>query len=117
MSPELINRIDSVIVFQQLAKEQVRSIIDNLTRNLRAVAKENGFELDITEAVKDFLIEHGGFDPEYGARPMRRTVRTYLEDKLTDDILLKLFASGDKVRNMVNGDEIVWDKGCSVSCD
>jgi ATP-dependent Clp protease ATP-binding subunit ClpC len=42
MSPELINRIDSVIVFQQLAKEQVRSIIDNLTRNLRAVAKENG---------------------------------------------------------------------------
>jgi len=76
MSPELINRIDSVIVFQQLAKEQVRSIIDNLTRNLRAVAKENGFELDITEAVKDFLIEHGGFDPEYGARPMRRTVQT-----------------------------------------
>ena len=51
ISPEFINRIDRVIVFQQLAKEQVRSIIDNLTRNLRAVAKENGFELDITEAV------------------------------------------------------------------
>jgi ATP-dependent Clp protease ATP-binding subunit ClpA len=45
-----------------------------------------------------------GFDPEYGARPMRRTVQTYLEDTLTDDILLKRFASGDKVRNMVNGD-------------
>jgi ATP-dependent Clp protease ATP-binding subunit ClpA len=89
---------------------KVRSIIDNLTHNLRAVAKENGFELDITEAVKDFLIEHGGFDPEYGARPMRRTVQTYLEDTLTDDILLKRFASGDKVRSMVNGDEIVREK-------
>lgn len=60
--------------------------------------------------MKDFLIEHGGFDPEYGARPMRRTVQTYHEDTLTDDILLKRFASGDKVRSMVNGDEIVWEK-------
>ncbi len=66
--------------------------------------------LDITEAVKDFLSEHVGFDPEYGARPMRRTVQTYLEDTFTEDIRLKRFASSDKVRSMVNGDEIGWEK-------
>ena len=110
MSPELINRIDNVIVFLQLVREQVRSIIDNLTRTLRSVAKENGFELEITEDVKDFLIDNGGFDPEYGARPMRRAVQNHLEDSLTDDLLLKRFSKGDKVRCVVSKGEVVWEK-------
>ena len=110
MSPELINRIDNVIVFLQLVKEQVRLIIDNLTRTLHAVANENGFELEITDEAKDHLIEHGGFDPEYGARPMRRAVQSMLEDSLTDDLLLKRFGKGDKARTVIKDGEIGWEK-------
>lgn len=110
MSPELINRIDNVIVFLQLIKEQVRLIIDNLTRTLQAVALENGFEIEITDAAKDYLIEHGGFDPEYGARPMRRAIQSMLEDTLTDDILSARFGKGDKVRTVVRQGKLSWQK-------
>jgi ATP-dependent Clp protease ATP-binding subunit ClpC len=110
MNPELINRVDEIIVFEQLTKEDVRQIIDFQTATLRKVATEKQLEVVITDEGKDYLISHGGYDPEYGARPMRRAIEKYLENPLTDDILEHKFGAGDKVKTVVNDDKLTFEK-------
>jgi ATP-dependent Clp protease ATP-binding subunit ClpC len=110
MNPELINRVDEIIVFEQLTKEDIRQIIDFQSARLHKVAAEKKIEVEVTDEGKDYLISHGGYDPEYGARPMRRAIEKHLENPLTDAILEHKFAAGDKVKTVVTDDKLTFEK-------
>ncbi len=85
--PEFLNRIDEIIVFHPMTRENIRSIAEVLLKELRQRAKtELGIHLSLDEKAKDFLAEKG-YDPKYGARPLRRTIQSYLENPLSEEIL------------------------------
>jgi ATP-dependent Clp protease ATP-binding subunit ClpC len=84
--PEFLNRVDEVIVFKPLGKEEMKRIIEIQIEEVRARLKDRDIALQLTDAAKDFLIEKG-FDPEFGARPIRRAIERFVEDPLSDAIL------------------------------
>lgn len=94
--PEFINRVDEVVVFHPLQKAQIRKIADIQIGYLRKRLKERDIELDITEAALD-LLGDAGFDPVYGARPLKRAIRTELENPLAQMILAGEFSPEDTV--------------------
>lgn len=85
--PEFLNRIDEIIVFHQLTKEHMKGIADIMLRGIERRSKEQlGITLTVNEAAKDLLIDKG-YDDKYGARPLRRTIQSLLEDKMAEEIL------------------------------
>ena len=84
--PEFLNRIDEVIVFHKLAKDEVKEIIDLMINRVRVQVAEHELQLDLTEESKDLLVEKG-WDPSMGARPLRRAIQRYIEDPLADEVL------------------------------
>ena len=85
--PEFLNRIDEIIVFHQLTKEHMKGIADIMLRGIEKRSKEQlGITLTVKEAAKDLLIDKG-YDDKYGARPLRRTIQSLLEDKMAEEIL------------------------------
>src|ERR1041384_4477519 len=84
--PEFLNRIDEVIVFHKLAKEEVKEIIDLMINRVRVQVAEHELQLELTEEAKDLLVEKG-WDPAMGARPLRRAIQRYIEDPLADFVL------------------------------
>lgn len=85
--PEFLNRIDEIIVFHQLMKEHMKGIADIMLRGIEKRSKEQlGITLTVNEAAKDLLIDKG-YDDKYGARPLRRTIQSLLEDKMAEEIL------------------------------
>ncbi|MCS7082866.1 MAG: ATP-dependent Clp protease ATP-binding subunit [Bacteroidetes bacterium] len=101
-NPEFLNRIDDVIVFHPLEKPHIYQIIDVMTADLMRRVRELGYELEITRAAKDFLVEKG-YDPQFGARPLRRAIQKYVEDPMAEEILKGTFKEGDKIK-------LDWDK-------
>ncbi len=86
--PEFLNRIDEIIVFHPMTRENIRAIADVLLKELRQRARaELGIHLSLDEKAKDFLAEKG-YDPKFGARPLRRTIQSYLENPLSEEILV-----------------------------
>ena len=85
-SPEFLNRLDDVIVFNSLKREHIHQIIDLSLRELFARVEELGYKIELTEKAKDFLSEKG-YDPQYGARPLNRAIQKYLEDPVAEEIL------------------------------
>ena len=85
-SPEFLNRLDDVIVFNSLQREHIHQIIDITLDRLFARIKALGYEVELTTAAKDFLAEKG-YDPQYGARPLNRAIQKYLEDAVAEEIL------------------------------
>ena len=104
--PEFLNRIDGVMVFHSLNKEQIRKIVDLMLRTVTEQLAEKGIKLEVTEAAKDFLGEKG-YDEAFGARPLRRAIQDRVEDKLSDSLLRGQFQSGDTVIVDLEGEEIV----------
>jgi len=94
--PEFLNRVDGVVVFHSLTKEQIRQIVDLMLASVTQQLKEKGITLEVTDAAKDFLGEKG-YDEVFGARPLRRTIQDMVEDKLSEDLLRGNFQSGDTV--------------------
>ena len=87
IKPEFLNRIDEIIVFHQLTKEHMKGIADIMLRGIEKRSKEQlGITLTVNEAAKDLLIDKG-YDDKYGARPLRRTIQSLLEDKMAEEIL------------------------------
>lgn len=86
LRPEFLNRVDEVICFEPLTKEQLYGIADLMTGEIADMAKEHGITIEITEAAKDVLIEKG-YDQAMGARPLRRVVRREIEDRLAEKII------------------------------
>ncbi len=84
--PEFLNRIDEVIVFHKLTRDQIKVIIDLLIGRVRTQVSEHELQLDLTEAAKDLLVDKG-WDPSMGARPLRRAIQRYIEDPLADEVL------------------------------
>lgn len=81
--PEFLNRVDDILVFTELSKEELKQIIDLMLDEVSKEASTNNIKLEVTEAVKDMILEKG-YDVKFGARPLRRTIQKYIEDKLTD---------------------------------
>jgi ATP-dependent Clp protease ATP-binding subunit ClpC len=104
--PEFLNRVDSVVVFHSLTKEQIRAIVDLMLTTVSQQLIEKGIGLKVTEAAKDFLGEKG-YDEVFGARPLRRVIQSMVEDKLSEDLLRGKFQAGDTVVVDLEGEEIV----------
>jgi ATP-dependent Clp protease ATP-binding subunit ClpC len=93
-SPEFLNRLDDVIVFNNLLREDIHKVIDITLKNVFARILALGYNVDLTEKAKDFLAEKG-YDPSYGARPLNRAVQKYLEDPVAEEILKGEVQAGD----------------------
>jgi len=94
--PEFLNRLDEIVVFHQLTKEQIKVIIDILMRDMRKRLKDKHLELVLTDKAQDFLVEEG-FNPVYGARPLKRAIQKYVEDPLSEELLRGRFHEGDMI--------------------
>ena len=93
-SPEFLNRIDDVVIFNSLNKENIFSIIDILMKNVMKRLNNLGFSLELSSEAKDFIAEKG-YDSQFGARPLHRAIQKYLEDPLAEEILNMHVKSGD----------------------
>jgi ATP-dependent Clp protease ATP-binding subunit ClpC len=107
--PEFLNRIDEVIIFNSLSKEDIAEIARLMLDDVAKRCREIGISLSFSPAVAELLAERG-FDANWGARPLRRTVMRLVEDRLSTDLLEGKFAAGDKVKADVKDGEIVFEK-------
>ena len=108
--PEFINRLDDIVVFHPLDKAQIRSIARIQMAGLEKRLAERGLKLALSDDALA-LLANAGFDPVYGARPLKRAIQQQLENPLAQRILASEFASGDTVRVDAKGGELVFDKG------
>ncbi|MDT7943198.1 MAG: ATP-dependent Clp protease ATP-binding subunit [Dehalococcoidia bacterium] len=104
--PEFINRLDAVVVFHPLTKDHIRQIVEKEVREVEKRVVLKGIKMELTEAAKEWLGEKG-YDPVFGARPLRRLIETEIEDRLSEAILAERFREGDTVRIDVQNGEIV----------
>jgi len=93
-APEFINRIDDIIIFNALEKEDIRKIIEIDIADLAARVKENGYTIEVTKQAKDFLIEKG-YDPKFGARPLKRVIQSHVEDLIAEAYIDNKIKEGD----------------------
>ena len=105
--PEFLNRVDEIIVFHALNKEHIKEIADIMLTELRSQLQEMDMELEVTSAAKDFIAEKG-FDPDFGARPLRRAIQRYIENPLSEEMLKGRFKEGTKVTVDLAEGEIVF---------
>jgi ATP-dependent Clp protease ATP-binding subunit ClpC len=92
--PEFLNRIDGVVVFHALSKEDIRKIVDLMLAQVSKQLEEKGIKLEVTDAARDFLGEKG-YDEVFGARPLRRVIQDMVEDKLSESLLRGTFRAED----------------------
>jgi ATP-dependent Clp protease ATP-binding subunit ClpC len=95
-NPEFLNRLDDVIVFHPLSKEHIGQIVSVLLKDVRRRLAEEELTLKLTENATNFLVKHG-YDEQYGARPLTRAIQRYIEDPLSDKILVGEFSRGDEL--------------------
>ena len=95
-SPEFLNRLDDVIVFNTLEKEHIHQIIDISLGKLFARVIDLGYQVELTKSAKDFLADKG-YDPQFGARPLNRAIQKYLEDAVAEEILKGDIQDGDTI--------------------
>jgi len=95
--PELLNRIDEVIVFHKLSKEEIKQVVDLLLKRLREQMAQHEATIELTEDAKDLLVEKG-YDPTMGARPLRRAIQRLIEDPLADFVLGRSIGPGSTIR-------------------
>jgi ATP-dependent Clp protease ATP-binding subunit ClpB len=107
--PEFLNRIDEVVEFHALSKEQLADIVELQLRRLRERLAERGLGLELTDAAKEQLVE-AGWDPTYGARPLKRALQRLVENPLALRLLEGEFAEGDTVRVDAKDGELVFEK-------
>ncbi|WP_336216767.1 ATP-dependent Clp protease ATP-binding subunit, partial [Nonomuraea sp. LPB2021202275-12-8] len=105
LRPELLNRIDETIVFERLEQEQLRQIVDLLLEKTRQRLRGQAVELEVSDAAKDWLARRG-FQPEFGARPLRRTIQRELDNRLSTMLLTGEVDEGGRVTVDVEGDEL-----------
>lgn len=106
-SPEFLNRVDEIIVFRPLSKEAVLRIVDILLGEVVERIEAQGMRLDVSGGAKSFLAEKG-YDPVFGARPLKRTIQRYISDPLAEEMLEGKFEPGDTVRVVRRGDGLAF---------
>ncbi|HDI83473.1 MAG TPA: AAA family ATPase [candidate division WOR-3 bacterium] len=102
MRPEFLNRIDEIIIFRPLTLEHVKEIVDILLVDLKRRLKERNIEFEMSDSVKEFLAREG-YDPAYGARPLKRTIQRYIETPLANEIIEGKIKEGKVVAELENG--------------
>ncbi len=107
--PEFLNRIDEIVEFEPLTREQIGEIVELQLERLRARLAERGLALELTDAAKEHLAE-AGWDPTYGARPLKRAIQRLVENPLALQLLEGEFGEGDTVRVDVKDGELVFEK-------
>jgi ATP-dependent Clp protease ATP-binding subunit ClpB len=108
--PEFINRIDETVVFHPLDKTNIKQIAEIQLNNLRKRLAQKDIELEVNDQVLNKLSE-AGYDPVYGARPLKRAIQTYLENPLAENILSGKFGPKDVIKAVVNSlNEIDFQK-------
>jgi ATP-dependent Clp protease ATP-binding subunit ClpC len=95
-NPEFLNRLDDVIVFHPLRKEHIAQIVSILFRDVQKRLDEEEIKISLTQAATDFLVEQGT-DEHFGARPLKRAIQRYIEDPLSEKLLLREFSKGDEI--------------------
>jgi ATP-dependent Clp protease ATP-binding subunit ClpC len=106
--PEFLNRIDEVIVFHSLTREDVKSIVDLMIKRVEEQLKTKDVDIELTDAAKEVLAEKG-YDPSLGARPLRRTIQRMVEDPLSEKLLYKEFTAGQTIIVDARDEEIVFE--------
>ena len=107
--PEFLNRIDDIIVFAHLSKEEIREIVDLMMKDLFKRLSERELTMEVTDEVKDFLAKDG-YSEAYGARPLRRLIQRKIEDELAEEILTNAYEAGDTIVLKLKDDKIVFEK-------
>jgi ATP-dependent Clp protease ATP-binding subunit ClpC len=107
--PEFMNRVDETIVFHPLTQEEILQIVDLMISRVRTQLTTQGIGLEISQEVKELLAQEG-FDPQFGARPLRRAVQRMIEDPLSEEILLGRFSEGDTIRAILEDGKVFFAK-------
>lgn len=107
--PEFLNRLDEVIVFHSLKEEQIRSIVDIMIKDLEKRLRKRDIDIDVTEGTKEFIADQG-FDSQYGARPLERTIRKMIEDQLAEEILRGNVTKDSKIKIDYDGEKLEFSK-------
>jgi len=106
--PEFLNRIDEVIVFHSLSRQNVKDIVDLMMKRVREQLKAKDVEIELTDGAKNVLAEKG-YDPALGARPLRRTIQRLVEDPLSEKLLWKEYKAGQTIIVDAQGEEVVFE--------
>jgi len=96
-TPEFLNRIDDIVIFDSLSRENIHKIIDIELRYLFDRIKNLGYKIEVNEKAKDYIVEKG-WDEQYGARPLKRAIQKYIEDPLAEEIIKHSIAEGDTIK-------------------
>ena len=107
--PEFLNRIDDIIVFSHLSKEEIRQIVDLMMKDLFKRLSERDLSIEVTDEVKDFLAKDG-YSEAYGARPLRRLIQRKIEDQLAEEILTNVYQAGDTILLKLVDGKLVFEK-------
>jgi ATP-dependent Clp protease ATP-binding subunit ClpB len=107
--PEFLNRIDEIVEFEPLSKDQIGEIVELQLHRVEARLAERGLRLELTDAAKETLAE-AGWDPTYGARPLKRAIQRLLENPLALRLLEGDFSEGDTVRVDAGDGELVFER-------
>lgn len=108
MKPEIINRIDEIVVFKKLDEASLLKIADLMFASLEKRLESKDISVTITQSAKDYIVSEG-YDAEYGARPLRRTLQRLVEDKLSEKLIRAEISSGDKVKIDFDGNNLVFE--------
>jgi ATP-dependent Clp protease ATP-binding subunit ClpB len=107
--PEFLNRIDEIIVFQMLTKENLKKIVDIQLRLLAQRLRDRKIELEFTDKAREQIMDEG-YDPVYGARPLKRTIQQRLENPLAGELLAGKFGDGDKIKVDAHQHKFTFEK-------
>lgn len=104
--PEFLNRVDEVIIFNSLSKDELKQIVDIMLNEVIEDAKEKNIEISVTDKLKDYILEVG-YDSKYGARPLRRAIQKHIEDKIAEEYLKGKIKNDSSIALDLDGDEVV----------
>ena len=105
--PEFLNRVDEIVVFTELSTEELQQIVDLMLKEVQSAAKDKNITLHITEEAKTFLVKKG-YDPRYGARPLRRVIQKYIEDEIAEGYLRQEYRAGCHIHITCKQDQLVF---------
>ena len=112
--PEFLNRIDDIVIFHQLSRDQIRRIIDVQLERLRATLRERNVTLVLDDSAKQLLASEG-YDPNYGARPLRRAIQTLIQNPLAVKLLQGEITPGQTIRVSAEGNEMTFQTEAAVA--
>jgi ATP-dependent Clp protease ATP-binding subunit ClpC len=106
-NPEFLNRVDELVVFRNLTKEHMEQIIDIVVNEMLTKVSDRQIEIELTKEAKEFIAEKG-FDPVYGARPLKRVIQKYIEDPIAEEMLKGRFSDGSQIKVIREGKALVF---------